>query len=137
MRFREAISIRWPDSGLCTLRTCAGHLAGVDLSHPAARPGDVVSVTLQWESLDRVDEDFTGFVHLVDAGGKDVTQDDHLPLNGHYPTRVWDRGTVVSDPYRLLLPDDLAEGTYKLWGGRYQLQSGQRVLAIMEGGGDR
>jgi len=105
-------------------------LAGVDLSETSARAGDAVTVTLQWEAFDRIVEDYTGFVHLVDAAGKDVVQDDHPPLHGEFPTRLWFAGTVVSDPYRLDLPADLPAGTYDLMGGLYRPGSNQRLPAI-------
>ena len=105
-------------------------LAGVDLSETSAQAGDAVTVTLQWEAFDRIVEDYTGFVHLVDAAGKDVVQDDHPPLHGEFPTRLWFAGTVVSDPYRLDLPADLPAGTYDLMGGLYRPGSNQRLPAI-------
>ena len=108
-------------------------LAGIDLSQVEASPGDVVTVTLQWEAIDRISEEYTGFVHLVDSGGTDVAQDDHPPLNGRYPTDLWFPGTVVSDPYRLELPDDLHGGQYELWGGFYEPGSGRRLPAIAQG----
>jgi 4-amino-4-deoxy-L-arabinose transferase-like glycosyltransferase len=110
-------------------------LAGIDLSQTEAYPGDVVTVTLQWEAIDRISEEYTGFVHLVDPGGVDVAQDDHPPLNGRYPTHLWFPGTVVFDPYRLELPDDLEEGEYELWGGFYDPDSGRRLPAMVQGGG--
>jgi hypothetical protein len=119
-----------PDSPVDTLFGEKIHLAGMELSHSKAQPGDVVTVTLQWEALDRVMEDYTGFVHLVDLAGNDVGQDDHPPLNGLYPTRLWTTGTVVWDPYRLDLPLALAEGAHELWGGLYHPESGQRLPAI-------
>jgi hypothetical protein len=115
-------------------------LAGADLSETSAQAGDAVTVTLQWEALDRISEDFTGFVHLVDATGKDVVQDDHPPLQGEFPTRLWFAGTVVSDPYRLELPADLPAGTYDLMGGLYRPGSNQRLPAVAwrrGGSGDR
>jgi hypothetical protein len=108
-------------------------LAGIDLSQTEANPGDVVTVTLQWEAIDRISEEYTGFVHLVDAGGVDVAQDDHPPLSGRYPTHLWFPGAVVFDPYRLELPDDLEEGEYELWGGLYDPDSGRRLPAIAQG----
>lgn len=112
-------------------------LAGVDPSPPAVRPGEVLTVTLHWRSLDRITEDYTGFVHLVDPAGKDVAQDDHAPLNGQYPTRLWSDKTVLSDPYRLELPNDLEGGTYELWGGLYRSGSGQRLMAVSPSSGER
>jgi Dolichyl-phosphate-mannose-protein mannosyltransferase len=100
-------------------------------------PNDIVTVTLQWEALTRITEDYVGFVHLVDPSGRDVAQDDHPPLNGQYPTRVWFPGTVLSDPYRLKLPEALAEGTYELWGGLYHAGSGQRLPAVSPQTGER
>jgi len=105
-------------------------LAGVDLSANTAQPGDVLTVTLQWEALNGIVEDYTGFVHLVDPAGKDVVQDDHPPLNGRFPTRLWFAGTVVSDAYRLDLPADLPEGTYELLGGLYRPGTNDRLPAV-------
>jgi hypothetical protein len=112
-------------------------LTGVDLSYPAVRAGELLTVTLNWRSLDSIHEDYTGFVHLVDPAGNDVAQDDHAPLNGRYPTRLWSPQTVISDPYRLVLPEDLEAGPYELWGGVYRPESGQRLAAISPTTGER
>jgi hypothetical protein len=120
-----------PDSPVDTVLGGQIRLSGLELSQVQAAPGEVVTATLQWQALDRVTEEYTGFVHLVDAAGNDVAQDDHPPLNGRYPTRLWAADTVVWDPYRLELPDDLAEGPYELWGGLY-LASGRRLPAIAQ-----
>jgi 4-amino-4-deoxy-L-arabinose transferase-like glycosyltransferase len=112
-------------------------LVGTEFSQTAARPGEVVTVTLQWEALARITEDYVGFVHLVDPASGNVTQDDHLPMNGRYPTRLWFPGAIISDPYRLELPYDLSAGTYELWAGLYQSQSGQRLQAMSQKTGNR
>lgn len=108
-------------------------LVGVELAQTAARPGEVVTVTLQWEALARIKEDYVGFVHLVAPNGDDMAQDDHLPLDGGYPTRLWFAGTIVSDTYRLELPAGLEPGTFELWGGFYHPGSGERLPATFEG----
>jgi len=111
-------------------------LAGLELSGVQASPGETVTVTLQWEALEDIAQDYVGFVHLVDLEGNDVAQDDHLPLNGRFPTRVWPAGAVISDAYRLALADDLEAGTYELWGGFYSPvsgpDSGQRLPAVSQ-----
>lgn len=124
----------WLDLPADTIFDGVIRLAGVEMSQVEAKPGDVVTVTLQWEAVEEVGGDYTGFVHLVDASGAGVTQDDHPPLNGRYPTRLWFPGTVVFDPYRLELPAGLEEGTYELVGGFYQPESGQRLPAIVQEG---
>ena len=112
-------------------------LASVDLSQTRVRPGQVVTATLYWEALDRVTEDYTGFVHLTDTAGQTKAQDDHPPLNGRYPTRFWSRGTVVTDTYRLELSETLEEGTYELLGGLYHPATGQRLPAMSSETGER
>jgi hypothetical protein len=112
-------------------------LARVELFHAEARPGEIVTLTLQWEALARITDDYVGFVHVVDADGHDVAQDDHPPLNGRFPTRLWPAGTVVSDPYHLELPEGLEAGTYELWAGLYRPDSGQRLQAVSQQTGER
>ncbi|MGD8598856.1 MAG: glycosyltransferase family 39 protein [Anaerolineae bacterium] len=103
----------------------------------AVQPGQAVTVTLQWEALDRIEEDYTGFVHLVAPGRGDVAQDDHQPRRGGAPTRLWFPGMVVSDPYRLPLQETLAVGTYELWAGFYRPGTGQRLPAIHSATGEQ
>jgi hypothetical protein len=82
-------------------------------------------------------EDYTGFVHLVAPGKGDVAQDDHPPLDGGFPTRLWSSGMIVSDIYRLELPQDLETGTYELRAGFYRPESGQRLPAVSPQTGER
>jgi hypothetical protein len=112
-------------------------LTGLSLPQGAVQPGDLVTVTLQWEAVSDVEEDFVGFVHLVSPSGQDVAQDDHLPLGGRYPTRLWSEGTVVFDPYRLALSEGLPPGTYELLGGFYRPETEARLRATAQGGGER
>lgn len=112
-------------------------LTGIDPMEAAVHAGEVVTVTLQWTSLATITEDYTGFVHLADANGTDVTQDDHPPMAGYYPTRLWSPSAVISDTYRLELPDDLKEGTYQLWAGLYNSESGIRLEAVAQETGKR
>jgi hypothetical protein len=112
-------------------------LTGSSLAQESAHPGETVTVTLRWEPMADIAEDYTGFVHLVASGGSEVAQDDHPPLDGGFPTRLWSAGMVISDTYRLELPQDLAPGTYELWAGLYRPESGQRLSAISRQTGDR
>jgi 4-amino-4-deoxy-L-arabinose transferase-like glycosyltransferase len=105
-------------------------LIGADLSQETIRPGEVVTVTLHWQGMANIRDDYIGFVHLIAPAGESVAQDDHSPLRGRYPTRIWSRGTVLADPYRLELPAGLAPGVYDLWGGLYHPESGVRLQAI-------
>ncbi len=112
-------------------------LAGIDVTQEEARPGETVTVTLQWEAVADIMEDYTGFVHLVAPGKGDVAQDDHPPLDGGFPTRLWSTGMLVSDRYVLELPQHLGPGTYELWAGFYRPDSGQRLPVASQQTGDR
>jgi 4-amino-4-deoxy-L-arabinose transferase-like glycosyltransferase len=112
-------------------------LAGISVAQEGARPGEAVTVTLQWEAMADIAQDYTGFVHLVAPDGGDVAQDDHPPRGGRFPTRLWSAGMIVSDMYRLELPQDLEPGTYNLWAGFYRPESGQRLPAVSQQTGDR
>jgi hypothetical protein len=126
-----------PDPEIDTVLDGEIRLAGIGLARADARPGETITVTLQWEALAEIAEDYTGFVHLVGPDGADAAQDDHPPLGGRFPTRLWSAGMVVSDAYQLALPGDLGAGTYELWAGFYQPSSGQRLLAVSQQTGDR
>lgn len=112
-------------------------LLGVDVPQEAAEPGAVVTVTLHWLALADVHNDYVGFVHLLSSSADRPAQDDHVPLAGRYPTRLWSRGTVIADPYRLELPDDLAPGVYDLWGGLYRPETSDRLQAVRWQTGER
>ncbi len=112
-------------------------LTGIEFPEATVHAGEVVTVTLQWTSLTTITEDYTGFVHLANAAGTDVTQDDHPPMAGYYPTRLWSPGAVLSDTYRLELPGDLKEGPYQLWAGLYYSESGLRLEAVAQETGKR
>jgi 4-amino-4-deoxy-L-arabinose transferase-like glycosyltransferase len=111
-------------------------LSAAAQTQPVLHPGETVTITVQWEALAPIEEDYTGFIHLVSSLGEDVAQGDHPPLGGRFPTRLWDRGAVISDPYRIDLPQDLKEGVYGLWGGLYDA-SGRRLPALSQATGER
>lgn len=89
-------------------------------SDPAdLRPGATLAIVLGWRAAQRVEASYTGFVHLLDAAGHLVAQDDHVPLGGRKPTDTWVAGEVVEDPYVFPLPADLSPGVYRLVAGLY------------------
>jgi hypothetical protein len=47
------------------------------------------------------------FVHLLDAGGQIIAQQDRAPLGGYAPVQAWSEGDVFTD--RLFLPVDPAQ----------------------------
>ncbi len=85
-----------------------------------------VQLTLYWRALKKADQDYTVFVHLLDAVGKIVAQIDAPPRGGTYPTSSWDAGEMVKDEYTLTVPAD-ARAPFSLAVGMYEQPSLQRL----------
>ncbi|MBC7223362.1 MAG: hypothetical protein H5T59_03665 [Anaerolineae bacterium] len=116
-------------------------LAGCDLEPAPARPGQSLYVTLYWQALGPVSEDYTVFTHLLgpfnpETGGPVWAGHDGQPLAGSYPTSRWAGGEWVLDQHEIPLPSDLPPGTYQLEAGMYLLATGERLPVEVGGAQD-
>ena len=129
--------LRWPESSGEILATMdeAVALTAVSLSSTTAKPGEIVTVTTEWQVLAPLSGDFTTFVHLGEAGQPPLATGDSPPLQGRYPTRVWAVGEVVQDEYSLVVPEGVAYGRYPVWLGMYDPTSGARLPLTVGGEG--
>ncbi len=91
------------------------------------RPGDNIHLTFFWQCLEEVEQSYTVFVHLVDAGDNLVAQKDNPPVDGFYPTTEWEVGEIVRDQYDLVIPPGTPSGEYRLNVGMYLAETGQRL----------
>ncbi len=87
--------------------------------------GEAMEMTLVWESLAPVAEDYTVFVHLLNPDGTLADGNDGQPLHGRYPTSYWSPGEKIVD-VRQWQPD-VPPGIYQLAVGLYRLDSGERL----------
>jgi hypothetical protein len=90
--------------------------------------------TLYWESLVRVEADYTVFVHLLDPDGEILAQQDSRPQGGGFPTQEWLPGDLITDEYTLVLPADTQPGIYSVEVGMYRLDTLQRPAAFDQNG---
>ena len=90
---------------------------------------------LTWHAEDQTDIPLTAFVHLVDAAGTIVAQEDAMPLDNTYPTTCWPRGERVNDAFEIDLPPSATPGLYSLRIGWYDLVTMER-LSLTDGNGD-
>lgn len=109
-----------------------------------ARPGETIGLTLEWLALAPAEESYTVFVHLIDPENRPLVALDYTPLGGSAPTHLWIPKWLVGqrmlDPYRLVIPPDIAPGTYYIEVGLYEMVSGRRLHMADEVGnliGDR
>jgi len=96
------------------------------------RPGDGIHLTLFWQCLKEMDQDYTVFTHLVDGEGRLWGQQDNPPVDGFYPTTKWQEGEIVRDQYDLLISPEAQPGEYQLEIGMYLVETGQRLTILSE-----
>jgi 4-amino-4-deoxy-L-arabinose transferase-like glycosyltransferase len=89
-------------------------LVGYKLNGEAWRPGDDLLVTMYWEALDDLDEDYWLLMRLVHRRGYDLIFKDGCPSAGLYTTDHWKKGDVIPSVHRLRIPDDAADHNYRL-----------------------
>lgn len=108
-------------------------LLGYDLA-PGVQPNSH-DLTLVWQALEQTPNDYTVFVHVLNADGTCcLWQDDSMPRQNTYPTSRWLPGEVVTDSYAITLPPDTLPGSYALEVGLYIAETGRRLqIAGQEG----
>lgn len=114
----------------------AAHQVGADfgsqvrlLGYDLAQDASALRLTLHWQSLRPMPDDYTVFVHLFDPESEAIAvQFDARPLQGTYPTNWWRTGEVVSDEVALPLTEVTA-GRYMLAVGLYD-RRGDRLPAV-------
>ena len=96
-----------------------GGIALRDVNIPQqAKPGSTIEINLTYETWQSNNPNGIGFVHVFDAAGKHVAQDDHAPAAGSYPTDMWKAGECVRETYMLDIPA-AASGELKVFTGFY------------------
>jgi hypothetical protein len=101
-------------------------LVGYDLPD-AIQAGQVVPLALYWKALGEADRNYARFVHVLDATGSIVAQQDGVPGDGELPLTGWIVGEYVEDDFEIQLPPGLAPGPYRLAVGLYDPANGQRL----------
>ena len=102
-------------------------LLGYDLAPEAPAPGEVVRLTLWWQSTAKVEPGYKIFIHLEDASGHIWGQRDAEPMDGLRPTWTWEPGEVIADPHAFAIDSNAPLGDYRLLVGLYDLPTGQRL----------
>jgi hypothetical protein len=100
-------------------------LIGYDLSGQV-RPGEEIRLTLYWKAQRPLTINYQVFVHLLGPDGMPVSQSDKLNP-GEFPTRRWPPDKYVRDEHRLVVPDALPPGTYRLTTGLWVVDDGWRL----------
>lgn len=107
-------------------------VALLDIALPQTElvPGGQLPVTLTWQGLAPMSEDYTVFVQVLDTQDRIVGQVDSWPVQGTFPTSTWTPGDAVVDPYVIQLSGDLSPGEYRLHVGMYLLATARRLPVL-------
>ena len=85
-------------------------------------------LTLYWQAGDRMSRDYTVFVHVLDAQGRVIAQDDQrLVTRQGMPTSAWKEGWGTHTLHQLTLPPDVQLDQVRILLGLYDVQNMERV----------
>ncbi|MFB0534203.1 MAG: ArnT family glycosyltransferase [Anaerolineae bacterium] len=117
-------------------------LLGYDLKADLHKPGQVIGLTLYWQALDEMVNDYTVFTHLLGSynpltNGPLWGGHDSRPGGDTYPTTVWEAGEIVIDQYGIPIQADAPPGEYQLEVGMYHLATMERLPVLDDSGAVR
>jgi 4-amino-4-deoxy-L-arabinose transferase-like glycosyltransferase len=101
-------------------------LVGYDIDRDRVLPGGEVAVTLCWQALAPMDEDYVYFVHILGPGESKAGARDTHPGLGRYPTGRWVTGDAFCDQVQVPVRGDApAPMVYDVAVGWYAYGDGQ------------
>jgi len=109
-------------------------LAGYEMDTRSLRPGETLTLTLYWEGLADMEENYSIFTYIQGADTQIWARTDSWPLNGDAPTAAWKVGQLVRDPYALTLDPHTPPGVYDVEIGIYLAETLERLRLITPDG---
>ena len=94
----------------------------------------IAELPLTWRAETTMTQDYTVFVHLLDAQNRIVAQNDSMPRGGTYPTHAWSSGETVVDVHRIPASQATVASVAHIEIGMYNASDGRRLP--IAGGGD-
>jgi hypothetical protein len=105
-------------------------LLGYDVSARRMSPGDAIELTLYWQSLAPMDEDYSIGIRVLDAQQRVVGTRNSYPGRGMLPTRLWFAGQIIRDVYWLpIAPDAPPEPRAQILVALYERVSKRDLVA--------
>lgn len=103
-------------------------LAGFDLSAQSLRPGETLTMTLDWLVLNQPVQEYIVFIHAFAPNiAEPVTQADASPCNGQYSTLRWLTGETIRETRSITVPPDYNGTTLEIGLGMYAWPSLERL----------
>lgn len=111
-------------------------LQGYDLNVATVRPGATLKLTLFWQALTQIKENYTVFLHLRDSAGNTAAKFDFQPFDGSYPTRNWQPGQALNETRQWVIPAGFPPGQYQLILGLYNRETLERLPLSNDSSGE-
>ena len=111
-------------------------LVGYKTEEERIPSGHALKIALYWRADATPVEDYTVFVHLLDETGALIGQHDGQPVDGSYPTSLWEPGETVKDEHVVVIPESALPGEFHLQVGMYRARNGQRLPVMDDTGQD-
>ena len=89
-------------------------------------------VTLYWSTDERIDANWTSFVHVGGPDNQMVSGIDQQPMAGAFPTEKWSPGQTVAYTIVVPIPENTPAGEYRIDVGWYQWPSLDRKAVESE-----
>jgi hypothetical protein len=108
-------------------------LLGYDVNARVFRPGETIRVTLYWQTLGQLAQDYNVFAHLADASGNVVAANDGLPYTQPKRTTRWMPGQAMHEVRSLELPVGVPAGLYGIELGVFDETEGRQPIVALDG----
>lgn len=119
---------RAPDRPADATFGSAIRLIGFDVEPAMFWPGAAATINLYWQPLQRIERDYTTFVHVINAEGRVIGGSDYRPGGVYYPSSLWKPAEVLRDTHRITLAADIGRPPYALEAGLYTAEPTLRHL---------
>lgn len=95
--------------------------------------GDVIPITIMWQVLEQLDEDYQVSLQLVASDGYVLSQRDTMPMGTFGKMTEWQIGSAYQDNHGLLIPHGAITGDYTIRAVVYRWQDGSRLTYTNNG----
>jgi hypothetical protein len=103
-------------------------LASYRVEPATLKPGESVTLFLNWQAQQPIDGDYYLFIHLFDVAQRRRWGQVNTPLTGIlFNAHRWPVGLTVPDKQQFTLPADAPDGAYRFEVGLYEAASQQRL----------
>ncbi|MEM7028328.1 MAG: glycosyltransferase family 39 protein [Chloroflexota bacterium] len=87
-----------------------------------------LTISLVWQGQQRIENDYTITMQILNANNQVLAQRDAQPLEGAAPTTSWTIGEIITDQTTLMTPADLGPAPHRLLIALYRPETGERLL---------